>query len=143
MGNQVYIFGGTDGITIFNDFWKLNLDTFVWTRLDITIPIPVFFHGAALADCGRLTIFGGVKEINPNADAKTRINDMFEVWLKIPTLQDMAWNVFLSNCDIDDLAKCSLKGLQRLGIPLKYRSLLNGTVTDPDVPSTAPIALPY
>lgn len=132
MRSDIFIFGGTDGATIFDDLWKLNLKSYVWTRFDLTLPIPLFFHGAALTNSGRLTIFGGVKEINTDPDAKTRTNDMFEVWLTIPTLQEMAWNIFLSNCDLDDLAKCSYKGLQRHGIPRNYMSLLRETIPDPD-----------
>lgn len=139
--SDAFIFGGTDGVTIFDDLWKLNLNSYTWSRFDLTMPIPLFFHGAAIADSGRLTVFGGVKEISTDPEARTRTNDMFEAWLKIPTLQEMAWNSFISNCDIDDLAKCSYKGLQRYGIPRSYMPLLRWEVPDPDF--RAPIPLPW
>jgi len=31
---------------IIDDIWKLNLQTFEWTRLPTTLQLPVYFHSA-------------------------------------------------------------------------------------------------
>ena len=131
MSNYAFIFGGTNGVSIFDDVWRLDFDSFTWTRLDVTLPIPVFFHGATLSDSGRLTIFGGVKEINPDPEVKTRTNDMFEAWLTIPSLQQISWMAFLSYCHLDDLTTCSVDGMRKLGIPRSFTSLIQESISDP------------
>ena len=32
-GNIIFMYGGTDGISVFNDLWALSLDTMTWERL--------------------------------------------------------------------------------------------------------------
>ena len=43
---EAYICGGIDGMDIIDDIWKLNLQTFEWTRLPTTLQLPVYFHSA-------------------------------------------------------------------------------------------------
>lgn len=131
MAHLVFVFGGTNGATIFDDVWRLDLDSFTWKKLDVTLPTPLFFHGASLSHSGLLTIFGGVKEINPDPEVKTRTNDMFQAWLTIPSLQQISWMAFLSYCHIDDLATSSVDGMRRLGIPTLFTSLLQDSFSDP------------
>lgn len=47
---KIYMFGGTDGIHMFDDFWYLDLDTFVWhpIRLHTQAAGAKCFHAAAV-----------------------------------------------------------------------------------------------
>ena len=131
MRKYVFIFGGTNGVSIFDDVWRLDFDSFTWTRLDVTLPIPLFFHGASLSHSGQLTVFGGVKEINPDPEVKTRTNDLFQIWLTIPSLQQISWMAFLSYSNLDLLTTCSVDGMRQLGIPPSFTSLLQESISDP------------
>ncbi|KAJ6197018.1 hypothetical protein J3E72DRAFT_420553 [Bipolaris maydis] len=58
--DQLYLFGGTDGITWFNDVWTYNPRTNTWTELDCIgyIPVAREGHSAALVN-DTMYIFGG------------------------------------------------------------------------------------
>ena len=43
---EAYICGGIDGMDIIDDIWKLNLQTFEWTKLPTILQLPVYFHSA-------------------------------------------------------------------------------------------------
>lgn len=138
MSNHVFIFGGTNGVDIFDDVWRLDFDSFTWTKLDVALPIPLFFHGATLSHSGLLTVFGGVKEINPDPEVKTRTNDMFQSWLTIPSLQQISWMAFLSYSHLHDLTNSSIDlttssidSMTQLGIPRSFTSLLQDSISDP------------
>lgn len=46
--SEVYICGGYNGEVILSDLWKLNLQTFQWSRLPAVMPEPAYFHCAAV-----------------------------------------------------------------------------------------------
>ncbi|USP82589.1 uncharacterized protein yc1106_09863 [Curvularia clavata] len=58
--DQLYLFGGTDGITWFNDVWTYNPRSNTWTELDCIgyIPVAREGHSAALVN-DTMYIFGG------------------------------------------------------------------------------------
>lgn len=45
---DVFICGGYNGELILDDLWKINLQTFQWTRLPVVMPEPAYFHCAAV-----------------------------------------------------------------------------------------------
>ena len=45
---DVFICGGYNGELILADLWKINLNTFQWSRLPAVMPEPAYFHCAAV-----------------------------------------------------------------------------------------------
>lgn len=45
---EVFICGGYNGEVILSDLWKINLQTFQWTKLPAVMPEPAYFHCAAV-----------------------------------------------------------------------------------------------
>lgn len=119
--NQVFIMGGSDGQRIFRDVWKFDLTTDTWQSFAIDMPSPLYFHGMTISPVGKVTIFGGVNRmmVNPS-DTNVRTNDMYEIWLQTPPLEEMAWLAFVSYCDTNLLTQCSRSDLSKMGIPTKF-----------------------
>jgi N-acetylneuraminic acid mutarotase len=59
-GDQLFVFGGTDGQYHYNDTWSLDIPTRTWTELKCIgfIPVPREGHSAALVD-DVMYVFGG------------------------------------------------------------------------------------
>ena len=49
---DVYVCGGYDGEQIFGDLWKINLKSLVWYKLNQDLPLPSYFHSAAITPVG-------------------------------------------------------------------------------------------
>lgn len=45
---EIYMCGGYDEVTPYNDFWELDTNNFQWSKLDITLPANTYFHAVAL-----------------------------------------------------------------------------------------------
>lgn len=45
---DVFICGGYNGELILSDLWKINLQTFEWSKLPAVMPEPAYFHCAAV-----------------------------------------------------------------------------------------------
>lgn len=45
---DVFICGGYNGELILDDLWKINLQTFQWSKLPAVMPEPAYFHCAAV-----------------------------------------------------------------------------------------------
>lgn len=45
---DVFICGGYNGELILADLWKINLQTFQWSKLPAVMPEPAYFHCAAV-----------------------------------------------------------------------------------------------
>jgi len=60
-------------------------------------------------------VFGGVKAINSNED--TRSNDIFKVWLTLPSLAERSWEVITSCLQGK---RAFLPDLKELGIPQHF-----------------------
>ncbi|ELU10722.1 hypothetical protein CAPTEDRAFT_90889, partial [Capitella teleta] len=108
---DVFISGGYNGRDVFDDIWHLNLDLMQWMCLSAKIPKPTYFHAAALTPGGdRMFIFGGLHGINDQRTA-----DFYEIWLKVPSLREMTWQYFSTNCP--KLICSEPNQLLHLGIP--------------------------
>ncbi|RWS30655.1 Kelch domain-containing protein 10-like protein [Leptotrombidium deliense] len=114
--SEVFIIGGLNNTVICKDMWKLDLETRQWTMIPYKMPLPVYFHSASVSPFAQMTIFGGVTSFHHNL----RTNNLFQVWLKIPPLKEIAWNTLLANFRNTFLTKMSPVELFNLGIPLQY-----------------------
>lgn len=50
---DVFICGGYNGEVILADLWKINLQTFQWSKLPAEMPEPAYFHCAAVTPVSR------------------------------------------------------------------------------------------
>jgi len=87
IGEIVWIFGGYDGEEVFGDIWRLNMITFQWTKIQIDLPLPVYFHAMTASNEGKMIMFGGVDDYEKN----TRTSRVFTCWLTVPSLRTMSW----------------------------------------------------
>ncbi|XP_968306.2 kelch domain-containing protein 10 homolog [Tribolium castaneum] len=116
-GNQVFIAGGHDGENVFDDLWRLDLQTFQWTYFDkCRLPFPIYFHAAAASPEGRLYIFGGICSSNDN-DVR-RSNCMYSTWLCIPKLSEICWEAVLHYSP--HIVKCRSEDLINIGLPRHF-----------------------
>uniref|UniRef100_A0A8C4Q2T0 Kelch domain-containing protein 10 n=1 Tax=Eptatretus burgeri TaxID=7764 RepID=A0A8C4Q2T0_EPTBU len=109
---DVFVCGGYNGNVIFGDLWKLNLDSFQWTKLPAEMPEPAYFHCAAVTPTGCMYVHGGVVDIAQNR----RTSSLYRVWLTVPRLLELSWECALAA--LPDIVKVCEKGdLQnRLGL---------------------------
>lgn len=113
--SSVFICGGYDGVSIFDDIWSLDLDTFQWEKLLKVLPYPVYFHSATVTPSGCMYVFGGVKTLNSSEDIRS--NDIFKVWLTQPSLAERCWAV-VTACFQDK--QTFLLEAKQLGIPQHF-----------------------
>lgn len=52
----MFICGGYNGELILSDLWKINLQTFQWTRLPAVMPEPAYFHCAAVTPVSKTSL---------------------------------------------------------------------------------------
>ncbi|KNC85165.1 hypothetical protein SARC_02657 [Sphaeroforma arctica JP610] len=86
-GGRLYIYGGTDGLNMFDDFWMLETTDFQWRRVRLN-PATNFakcFHAADVTPQGSMFIFGGCADSNGNV----RSNEIFSVHFAVPTLFEL------------------------------------------------------
>lgn len=86
------------------------------------LPYPVYFHSATVTPSGCMYVFGGVKTLNSNED--TRSNDIFKLWLTLPSLVDRCWEV-VTNCFQDK--RTLLADAMQMGIPQHFLERLKWT----------------
>ncbi|XP_015909567.2 kelch domain-containing protein 10 [Parasteatoda tepidariorum] len=111
--SDVYICGGLDAVHNYSCLYKINLKTLVWEKLKISLPYPLYFHAAASSESNQLFIFGGV-----NGHENQRTNDMFSLFLNIPSLETIAWQAVLHYAPY--LALTEKQKLFELGIPISF-----------------------
>ncbi|ESO88776.1 hypothetical protein LOTGIDRAFT_125466, partial [Lottia gigantea] len=109
LNNEIYICGGLLDRKIADDIWKLNLVTIQWTKLSAFLPQPVYFHAASVTSLGCMYIFGGVSKIDVE-----RTNGLYKIWLKIPPLTEMCWQLL---CDTIDMKYINSEKLLDMGVP--------------------------
>lgn len=114
MGNDVYLYGGHNNALIFDDIWKIDLKQLTWTRLEATLPIPIHFHSVTLSKEGQVFIFGGVT----NTHEEIRTNDVYSMWLKIPSLSQMSWQALTMY--IPNIGLLDKHSLFQAGVPMCY-----------------------
>lgn len=91
LDDDVFIYGGYNGEEIFTDVWKLNLNSMQWKRIILRVPMPTYFHSAALTPSGCMYVYGGVNHIRENV----RTAHICKMWLKIPQLKEICWEAIL------------------------------------------------
>ncbi|GIY73673.1 kelch domain-containing protein 10 [Caerostris darwini] len=111
---DVYICGGFDGTRCFSDIWKFDLNTHQWKKLSVKLPTPLYFHSVFVTNEGQLFVFGGVDSIENNS----RTNTLYSMWLKIPSLSQMAWQAMLNYTP--HIARIDKSKLYEAGIPLQF-----------------------
>lgn len=109
--NCVYICGGYDGTQIFDDLWEIDLKTLRWRCLPARLPLPVYFHAAAVTRHGYMVIYGGVTKI----DTK-RTSEVFGIWLRIPPLRELAWR-HITKSSSSKISSLPPARLHEMGIP--------------------------
>lgn len=119
-GHSIYIIGGCRDIEvvrgrpehqIINDVWRFDLDTLAWTRVRTTLPIPVYFHSAAVTPDGCVFVFGGCVDEDPHT--QTRVNRLQRMWLSPPSLK-----YFASTSLIENMPKSQRRRLTNMGFRL-------------------------
>ncbi|XP_032514024.1 kelch domain-containing protein 10 homolog [Danaus plexippus] len=115
-GVQVFVAGGTDGQSVFDDIWRLDISKMQWTLMQKTVlPHPLYFHSSTVTSNGCMYIFGGIE---PNDNETRRNNILYKAWLCIPKLSEICWEALLSLYpNLDHLDRTSLI---HLGIPLHF-----------------------
>lgn len=109
-GIQIFVTGGYNGEDIFDDLWKLDLNSFQWTLINkCKLPRPLYFHSTAVSPEGKLYVFGGIyTEVN-------RTNEVYSMWLCIPKLSEMCWEALLHYSP--DLIYSKKSALMDVGLP--------------------------
>lgn len=135
--SEVFLCGGYNGELILADLWKINLQTFQWTKLPTVMPEPAYFHCAAvtpvstshtrtlfwmydfqsrlsllplLSQAGCMYVHGGVVNMSENR----RTGSLYKVWLVVPSLLELTWERLLKA--FPRLAQLSSLQLLSLGL---------------------------
>eukprot|EP00064_Thunnus_orientalis_P012609 superscaffoldBa00001954_g12644 len=107
---EVFICGGYNGEMILPDLWKINLQTFQWTKLPAVMPEPAYFHCAAVTPAGCMYVHGGVVNMSGNR----RTGSLYKVWLVVPSLLELTWEKLLKT--FPHVAQLSTLQLLSLGL---------------------------
>jgi N-acetylneuraminic acid mutarotase len=135
--SDIYIVGGTDGIYICNDMWRLDLISMQWTKLEVEIPLPVYFHGTSISPAGQLVIFGGVNSTTFNE----RNNSLYSLWLRTPPLKELSWLAF--HYYSSSLVRQAPENLIEMGIPRSFVQRIGSQETTDQAGAAAPPARAY
>lgn len=115
-GTQVFVAGGSDGQSVFEDIWRLNISDMQWTLMQKTmLPHPLYFHSSAVTSTGCMYVFGGIE---PKEDATSRNNIMYKVWLCLPKLSEICWEAMLHFHP--NLDQVDSRTLLNIGIPSHF-----------------------
>ncbi|KAG7158053.1 Kelch domain-containing protein 10-like 2 [Homarus americanus] len=87
---ELYVIGGTDGSEVQSDVWKLDLIYLTWTKVNLQLPKPLYFHDAALTKSGYLYVYGGLSSIG----STDRSSTVYRARLDTPPLLEAAWESF-------------------------------------------------
>lgn len=110
----VYICGGYNGTEMFDDVWRLGLQSLQWTQMKCSLPHAVYFHSVAVTPAGCMYSFGGIT----GEDNGNRTADVNCAWMCIPKLTEICWEALLYyNPDLHLLPKDQLL---HCGLPLEY-----------------------
>lgn len=123
----IYVYGGLIGAEeteVMWDLWKLDLTTRYCIPLNNMynkLP-PLFDHCAGVTQDGCMYVFGGYRNTN---DMWPGFSSVIKVWLDVPSLQDLCWEVVLDslreNIDLDNVDD---RNLQSLKIPDHLKATL-------------------
>lgn len=92
-GVQVFVAGGSNGLSIFNDIWRLDTTNLQWTLMRKSVlPNPLYFHSSTVTPSGCMYIFGGIE---PKNQAASRNNILYKVWLCVPRLSEICFEAIM------------------------------------------------
>lgn len=108
-GVQVFVAGGSNGVAVFEDIWRLNVTNLQWTLMRKSVlPNPLYFHSSTVTSSGCMYIFGGIE---PKNEATSRNNILYKVWLCVPKLSEICFEALLHfHPNLDQLDSKSLLG---------------------------------
>ena len=103
VSNYVVITGGQAQIATpsgdrnfaLNDIWFLDLQSYIWTPVKLTLPLGVFFHSGAVGGDDCLYVFGG--STYNRQGSVDRLNVLYKINLFVPSLVELSWRFFLQN----------------------------------------------
>eukprot|EP00795_Rhopilema_esculentum_P010924 gene10924-19758_t len=106
----VYMAGGCNENTTlkYNDIWSICLKDFTWKKLNIVLPVPLYFHSASVTPDGCMNIFGGVD------DTGKRSSSTYEIWLDVSSLLKITFRFILDRLGHNHDHYLTLKNL---GVP--------------------------
>lgn len=120
-GVQVFVAGGSDGQSVFDDVWRLNVNDLQWHLMQKTVlPRQLYFHASTVTSYGCMYVFGGIE---PKEDIACRNNCLYKVWLCIPKLSEICWEALLSMHP--NLYELDRGTLLNLGIPVHLADRLH------------------
>lgn len=112
-GVQVFVAGGSDGQSVFEDIWRLSISDLQWTLMQKTVlPHPLYFHSSTVTSYGCMYVFGGIE---PKEDATSRNNILYKVWLCVPKLSEICWEALLHFHP--NLDQVDSRSLLNIGVP--------------------------
>lgn len=120
-GLQVFVAGGSDGQTVFDDIWRLSIPELQWSLMQKTVlPHPLYFHSSTVTSYGCMYVFGGIE---PKDDLTSRNNVLYKVWLCIPKLSEICWEALTHlHPNLECIDK---RTLVNMGIPVHFLNRLN------------------
>lgn len=125
-GVQVFVAGGTDGQSVFEDIWRLSVTDMQWHLMQKSVlPSKLYFHSSTVTSYGCMYIFGGIE---PKEFATSRNNILYKVWLCIPKLSEICWEALLSLNP--SLVELSTDSLIDLGIPRHFVNRIHDSKFD-------------
>ncbi|KAL4220108.1 Kelch domain-containing protein 10 [Mactra antiquata] len=118
-GKNVYISGGRHyNLTVdhksLSDVWHLGLSTLQWTKLQMKLPKPLYFHSSEVSPAGHMYVFGGVHTDNFRAPYLYAVR----LPLTLPKLSELCWDKVCKMA-----RKCNIltpSGLTELGVPWNF-----------------------
>lgn len=102
-----------------SDIWHLHLDTLQWTKLDINLPDPLYFHGSVASPAGHMYIFGGVHK---DGFRSPYLYDV-RLPLTLPKLGELCWDRVTKLLNKNRAMKYD--NLVSLGIPWSFLERVN------------------
>ena len=113
LGGRHYSVNVLDVLNVgLDDVWLLDLSSLQWSKMDIILPKPMYFHTVSLTPSGMLYIYGGIVE------HEKRSSDIYRLQLFMPSLAELAWQKLIE--ETDSFNNINREDLINIGLPLSY-----------------------
>lgn len=134
--NYVYVFAGNKmrNTEVLKDIWRFNLNTLTWTPIEVTLRRPLFFFGITITPTDKVYIFGGVRH-DPSG-ATHRTNEIYEIWLSVPPLHELAWQTVLDDRSHDQTKEEKISTVHALGVPKRFLDRIECNTSESNFPLT-------
>jgi len=118
-GNSVYISGGRHYSAdvehrSLSDVWHLRLDTLQWTKLQMRLPDPLYFHSAVISPSGHMYVFGGVHKDGFRAPYLYKIR----LPQAMPKLAELCWEKVCGCARVQKIL--TSEHLTTMGVPWNF-----------------------